>query len=52
MPSTRHGPQKKETEGRRAKRAVFRAIPNNQIDAAGSSPLECGGLTPLFLVAA
>ena len=27
-------------------------IPNNHIDAAGSSPLECGGLTPLFLVAA
>ncbi|RLC47465.1 MAG: hypothetical protein DRH70_03320 [Candidatus Coatesbacteria bacterium] len=29
-----------------------RAHHNNQIDAAGSSPLECGGLTSLFLVAA
>jgi len=26
--------------------------PNNQIDADGSSPLECGGSTPPFLVAA
>ena len=28
------------------------SYPNNQIDADGSSPLECGGLTSLFLVAA
>jgi len=31
---------------------IIAVVPNNQIDAAGSSLLECGGLTPLFLVAA
>jgi len=30
---------------------VCPAIPHNQIDADGCSPLKCGGLTPPFLVA-
>jgi len=29
-----------------------RQPPNNQIDADGSSPLECGGLTPLSFAVA
>jgi len=32
--------------------SISACVPNNQIDAHGCSPLECGGLTPLFLAAA